>query len=336
MKYVYLALNWIFGVIFLLTGLFSTIESPMGGLSLVLIALLLLPPVRNFAYSKTNKEISVKVRGIAILILLIAFGIFSGHNQVRKAQEFAAQEAKAKAEKAAVLQQQNIDYFNQNFSKILSEVKSAFQNGNYKEVLSLSSKYLPSQNQELIDLNDQARSKLAAIEKAEKEAKKRAKREAKTKEILAKLKSVPASQFQKNRDLYQQLITYNPGVEKYKEKLNFYSAKIKEQQEKERIEQEKLKKERDERIARFGEPPVQSAWDGSYFEVERYLKRVANDPDSIKIDGCTKVYRTESGCLVGCDYRGRNAFGGMIRQSNWFTIVHGTVIQMHDASAYNP
>ena len=30
--------------------------------------------------------------------------------------------------------------------------------------------------------------------------------------------------------------------------------------------------------------PIASAWDGSYAEVERYLKRVANDPDSIDVD----------------------------------------------------
>lgn len=172
--------------------------------------------------------------------------------------------------------------------------------------------------------------------KAEKEAREKAEREAQTKEILAKLKGIPTSQFQKNRDLYQKLVTYYPDNEKYIKKLDFYSAKIKEQQEKEHIKQEKLKKEHEKRIALFGKPPVQSAWDGSYYEVERYLKRVANDPNSIKIDGCTKVYRTESGWLVGCDYRGRNAFGGLIRQSNWFSIVYGTVIQMHDSSSYNP
>jgi transposase len=81
---------------------------------------------------------------------------------------------------------------------------------------------------------------------------------------------------------------------------------------------------------------VQSRWDGSYPPVKECLQRLANDPDSIKIDGCTKVYHTKNGWLVGCDYRGRNAFGGMIRQSNWFPIVHGRVTKMHEASAYKP
>ncbi|WMO12859.1 hypothetical protein [Pseudoalteromonas piscicida] len=160
-------------------------------------------------------------------------------------------------------------------------------------------------------------------------------REAKTKELLAKLKKVPASEFKENKDLYQQLVNLNSDDKTYQQKFDYYSKQLSQQQEKERKEQEKLKREREARIAKFGEPPTQSAWDGSYYEVERYLERVANDPDSINIDGCTNVYHTESGWLVGCDYRGRNGFGGMIRQSNWFTIIHGQVIQMHDASAYS-
>ncbi len=46
------------------------------------------------------------------------------------------------------------------------------------------------------------------------------------------------------------------------------------------------------------------------------------------------MYKTDDGWLVGCDYRGRNGFGGMIRNSNWFTIRHKHVIAMHDADRY--
>ena len=199
----------------------------------------------------------------------------------------------------------------------------SIQNSDYKKAVSLSSKYLPSKNKDIIELNTKAKSELAASVRI-----------SNTNKILAELKTIPASKYKENMDLYQQLVTNNPGNEKYKSKLNYYSKLIKEQKEKGRIAQEKLTKEREARIAKFGEPPAQSAWDGSYYQVEMYLERIANDPDSIKIDGCSKLRYTESGWLVGCDYRGRNAFGGMIRQSNWFTIVHGRVIKMHDSSAY--
>jgi hypothetical protein len=93
------------------------------------------------------------------------------------------------------------------------------------------------------------------------------------------------------------------------------------------IEMEKL-------VAKFGRAPVASAWDGSYSEVERYLERVARDPDSVEVDGCTEVKRATNGWLVGCNWRGRNGFGGMERQANWFTVRGGQVVAMHDYSAY--
>jgi len=92
-----------------------------------------------------------------------------------------------------------------------------------------------------------------------------------------------------------------------------------------------------ERRRRFGAPPQASAWDGTYREVKNYLRRMANDPESIEIDACTSVYfDSDEGWVVGCDYRGRNAFGGMIRQSNWFVIQNGTVVTMKEAGAYRP
>lgn len=336
MKYVYLALNWAFGFFFLLFGLYSLLESPLGGLPLILISLLLLPPVRNFVYSKINKELSVAYRGAAIFLLFLAFGSFVGESQDKKERELAAIEAQEIAQMAAARRKQDIDYFNQNASQILSEINESFQEGNYKQVILVSSKYLPSQNQELIELNVKAKSELTIIERTEKEAQERAKREVKTREILAKLRTIPESEYGQNRHFYRELVTYNPDNEKYNEKLNYYSAKLKERQEKARIQKEKQEQERAVRLAMFGEAPKQSGWDGSYYEVKSYLKRVANDPDSIEIDRCTAVYHTKNGWLVGCDYRGRNAFGGLIRQSNWFTIVHGTVVKMHDASAYEP
>ncbi|EMF9968763.1 TPA: hypothetical protein ACXI9S_003594 [Pseudomonas aeruginosa] len=325
MRYVYLALNWIFGLLFLLTGLVSVFSSPLAGIAMLAIAMLLLPPVRNFAYLKTGKALPIKARAAVIFVLFIAFGIFVGQDESRKAQEVAAKEAQAQAEKAAAMRQQNIDYFNQNSVQILGEVKEAIAKGDYTKATALSSKYLASQNSELLDLSAQAKAAQSAAERKEK-----------TQTILSQLKDVPASALQKNRDLYQQLVSLNPDVPAYAEKLKFFSDKVKQQEEKERLAQEKIQKENEARLAKFGKPPVASGWDGSYLAVNRYLERVANDPDSIKMDGCTKVYTTDKGWLVGCDYRGRNAFGGMIRQSNWFTIAHDTVIQMHDASAFKP
>lgn len=334
MKYVYLTLNWVFGVLLGLSGLLSLIESPLAGICLIAISLLLLPPVRSAVFAKTNKEFPFKARAISIFVLFIAFGIFMGQSEQKKAAELEAQKAEEQAQKIAKARQDNIDYFNSHKEEILASASSALSEKNYQVVVSETNKYLPANDADLNEIHGKAKNALAEIKKAEKEAKEKVQRESKTKELVAKLKTVPGSEFAENKNLYQQLVKLNPGNATYQQKLDYYSQKLSEKIEKEKKEQERLRKEREARIAKFGEPPAQSAWDGSYYEVERYLKRVANDPDSIDIDGCTKVFHTESGWLVGCDYRGRNAFGGMIRQSNWFTIVHDQVIQMHDASAY--
>lgn len=334
MKYVYLTLNWVFGVLLGLSGLLSLIESPLAGICLIAISLLLLPPVRSAVYAKTNKEFPFNARAISIFVLFIAFGIFMSQSDQKKAAELQAQKAEEQAQKIAKARQDNIDYFNSHKEEILASASSALSEKSYQVVVSQTSKYLPANDADLNEIHSKAKNALDEIKKAEKEAKEKAQRESKTKELVAKLKTVPGSEFAENKKLYQQLVTLNPGNAAYQQKLDYYSQKLSEKIENEKREQERLRKDREARIAKFGEPPTQSAWDGSYYAVERYLKRVANDPDSIDIDGCTKVYHTESGWLVGCDYRGRNAFGGMIRQSNWFTIVHDQVIQMHDASAY--
>lgn len=334
MKYVYLTLNWVFGVLLGLSGLISLVEFPLAGFCLIGISLLLLPPVRNAVYVKTKKELPFKARAISIFVLFITFSIFVGQSQEQKAAELEVQKAEEQAQKVAAARQDNIDYFNSNKEEIISSVSSALSEKNYQLVMNQTSKYLPANDAELNEIYSQAKNALDEIKKAEREAKEKLQREAKTKELIAKLKTVPASEFKQNKDLYQQLVKLKPNNTTYAQKFDYYSQKLTEKLEKEKREQEKLKKEREARIAKFGKPPTQSAWDGSYYAVERYLERVANDPDSIDIDSCTKVYHIKSGWLVGCDYRGRNSFGGMIRQSNWFTIVHDQVIQMHDASAY--
>jgi len=259
MKLVYLVVNWVFGVLFLLTGLLSIVESSFGGICLIVISALLLPPVRSFVYSKTNKELPIKVRAISILILFIASGIFIGQSQDRKVQKLAVKQAQEQAEKAAQIRQEKIDYFNANRSEIILSLKKSLSTKDYKAVVSQSNKYLVSGDKELEQINSKAKKELAAIQKAEK-----------TKKLLAELKGIPATEYEKNKKLYQQLVNLYPDNEKYKSKVKFYSTKIEEQKEKARIAAERKKKIEHQ----F------SAWDGSHRNLERLIKKTMNDPDS--------------------------------------------------------
>jgi hypothetical protein len=334
MKYIFLAASWIFGIFSLLIAIVSLTENLYAALSFLCISLLLIPPIRNFFFSITKVRLSVGARTVAIIILFASFGYFTGEEQRNRDLEIAAAEAEQLAREIAAARQEDIEFFNQNSIQIIENIQTALDNDDFDHALSLSSRYLPSENQDLLTLHNEINSQIAITEAKEKAEREEQERVEGTLRILAQLEDVPESQFQTNRDLYQQLVSYNPEVERYRERLNFFSSKLAEQQKEEQAELEKQQLERTARLALFGEPPTPSAWDGSYRIVTSYLRSVANDPDSIEIDACTKVFHTEGGWLVGCDYRGRNGFGGMIRQSNWFTIIHNTVIEMHESSAF--
>lgn len=101
---------------------------------------------------------------------------------------------------------------------------------------------------------------------------------------------------------------------------------------------EQASKEKNEHLQAFvpalGPIPTQSGWDGSYAAVDRYLKTIANDPSSIKIEGCTNVQYEPVGWAVRCNYRGKNAFGGVVVESNWFIIRNNQVLMMQPPEAY--
>ena len=307
MKYVYLTLNWVFGVLFLLTGVLFLVESPLAGLSLVAAAALLLAPVRNFVFSKTNKEFPVKARAISIFILFMAFGFFVVQAQDRKEQELAAQQAQEKAEKAAQLRQENIDYFNANREQIMSTVKKALSEKDYQSVISHSSNYLVADDKELEKINSHAKDELASIEQAKK-----------TEKLLAELKSVPAQEYEKNRSLYQQLLRMHPDNELYKKKVIFYAGKVEEEKQKQiAVDARKKKIE-----AQF------SAWDGSHRNLERVIKESMNDPDSY--DHAETVYSDRGDHLiVRTTFRGKNAFGGVVKNSVKAKVsIDGQVLQI--------
>lgn len=81
-------------------------------------------------------------------------------------------------------------------------------------------------------------------------------------------------------------------------------------------------------LDRIGKKPVASAWDGSYPVIEAYLRNLAHDPDSIDVQECSPAVDTPSGWLVRCIYRGKNAFGALIRKEQVFTIRFGEVVSV--------
>lgn len=293
MKYVYLAFNWIFGILLLLLGLLSLIESPMAGLFLIAASALMLPPVRDFTYSKINIEFNAKARAIAVFALFIISGLFIADSAEEKAKELAAQQERDKAEQVAQREKENIEYFNANRQQILASVNEAISKKEYSSAISQSNKYLSAGDSELEKMNTQAKEQLSIIEKARK-----------TEILLAKLKSIPAQEYEKNRNLYQQLLKMHPDNKLYKTKVSFYADKAEEEKRR-----QIAAKERKEQIeSQF------SAWDGSHFGLERAIKDAMNDPGSY--EHVKTVYWDKGDYLiVSTVFRGKNAFGGIVKNS---------------------
>jgi zinc-ribbon domain len=149
--------------------------------------------------------------------------------------------------------------------------------------------------------------------------------------LEGKVSVIPASKVSENLNIYKRLSALDPENQKYKKKVGYYAKKIARQQR----EEERRRKIYAACIAKYGAPPINSAWDGSVVCVKRYLKTIAKDPDSLKFEGWGKVtYDPNMGWLVWCKYRGKNSFGGYIRNANWFVIRHNHVVVMKDIAAY--
>lgn len=211
MRHPYLTLDWVLGILFLLTGFLSSVEVPLAGLCLIAIALLLLPPVRSFVYSKTDKELPLKARTISTFVLFIAFGVFVWQAQFRKEQELAVQ-------RAARMRPEIIKYFNANRKLIISSVSKALSEKLYQSAISQSNDFLVSGDEELEKMNARAKKELEALQKTEKRE-----------QLLAELRSIPVKEYVKNKTLYQELLNLHPGNGKYKRKVAFYARKIEEE-----------------------------------------------------------------------------------------------------------
>ena len=321
-------IGWSLGIILIISGIFIMVSDILSGLILSFIGLTFIPKFREFLHEKTKTNLTKNAKqGFYTLMLLALFGsiIYSSiqDSQVRaknakqleyKRQILLAKQQKIKLEKLKKQRDERSKYFQKNKISIIKKIKKLGTQKEYSKGIENINKYIQTQDKELLTLKHN-------FETIQQEIK----INKKTKNILAQLKKIPAKQLEKNYNLYKKLLKMHPKNTTYNQKMKYYANKIAEVEAK--IAAEKLF---------YGKKPVQSAWDGSYNVVERYLKQVMNDPSSLKIDSCTPVYKVKNtGWIVGCRYRGKNAFGGMVLNQNWFVIRQNQVVDVKDSDAFS-
>lgn len=237
---------------------------------------------------------------VIAIVLAIVGGQISEHNAERERQA-QKQRAEAQAQKAAEARQAAIEQFRKDPTTTLKKARSLSQEQRWPEVVALLEPLLPAENEDAQNLYEHA------LES----------------KLVAELARIPASDAKANYERYDRLTELRPDNATYAQKRDRYKANWDEQQAKELAEK-----------LLFGNTPQQSPWDGSYPEVKAYLKSTAHDPDSIEFVGCTEVFKNDAGWVIGCEYRGSNAFGAKILTANWFRIQRGQVVQVYDEDAF--
>ena len=296
MKYLYLAINWILGLLFLIVGLaFVIASSSLAGLLLLLTSLFFLPPIGNFVYSKTNKKISFKGKSIVIVasFILYFFAVNIDYSNSQKKEDIAR--------------------FNDNREQIIDSIKKELSNEKYDAAISLSDEYLTFDDDEIKELKSLA---IAKLNQARKEQKIK-ESEQKTKNLLATVEKIPASELSRNNAIYKELLALHPDNKTYKDKVDFYTQKI---NEKEKIR--KAEKEREKRIQENIRLKAErrteriesqfSAWSGAHRNLERFVKSLMNDPDSYE-HAKTIYFDKGNHLIVNMTFRGRNGFGGVVK-----------------------
>lgn len=319
-KIIYWALTALFGLI----GLTLIFSVPISGICYLLVAAIFAPPITETLREKFNITLSGKVKTLVTLLLFIGALIAPTYQAKNELVTLRAEQAAEEKNQKEIVLSEKLAKFKNEKEMIFASIREHSSNGNHTKALALSKEYEFVGDSDLVTVTED-------VKRVQFEDKK--KRE--TEKILTRLKTIPATNIETNRNLYQELITYHPSNSTYQSKFDKYNGLVKQKEEKIRREKEKKQKEYSQYISKYGEKPAQSKWDGSYRAVEKYLKATANDPSSIDISGCTEVYKNKTGWLVGCDFRGKNAFGGLVRNSNWFTIAHGQVINVESGDSYS-
>lgn len=257
------------------------------------------PAVRAAVAVATKKTSHYKVW---LIVLAIVFGggfiasAVSNWGAERQTQD-EARERQVRRDAYYLAQKKKLDAFTSNPTPTLAQAQNLGTQGKWMAVKDLLAPYLATNNVDVKRLHDDATEK----------------------QLLLRVATIPATDAKANYEQYAELAKLRPENKTYAAKRDSYKSRA----------DEKEAKELAEKLV-FGDAPVKSPWDGSYPVVETYLQRVANDPDSIDMVGCTDVFKNKDGWLVGCQYRGKNAFGGTILTANWFRIQRGQVVEVYD------
>jgi len=175
---------------------------------------------------------------LILFVILFISNIFQENSSQKSSTvdyKRVIQQQKAKEQKIQQEKKRDSEYFSQSKELIIKDLNLKIHKKQYNDVIKITTKYvsLKGKDSNISDIH----TKIITLLAKEKEAK----QEKHKKEILKQLKIIPASEYAKNKQLYQILLEYEPDNKTYKEKVKFYSKKIKKAEEDKKLVQLGLK-----------------------------------------------------------------------------------------------
>lgn len=293
MRFISMLFNWIIGICLLAAGAVVAAQTIIGGLLMVVAGLLILPIVRNACYRKTKWVLSRNIRALLVLGCVIAsVSYLTASMKQAEEQELALLEQAREAE-AQLVNAERISELKERRDEIVSAARKAFDDGDYKRTIADAEKYAGGKDLELEKLGVKAKA-----------AQKKLDDMALTEKLLSELKTIPAAEYSENLSRYNQLMELYPENEKYQQKASFYLTKVQAEQEEKAVAKARIEKIEQQ----F------SVWSGAHRGLEDLLKKSMHDPSSYEHVE-TRYGDNGDHIVVLMTYRGKNAFGGLVKNS---------------------
>lgn len=310
---------WAAAVIIVFMGVPVFSQSWIAGLMLVALGVVVTPVAFAHILSRLSAKDPLQIRVAIVLVGLIGstYVLFEHSARVEAeaaevARLEAAADARAAEEKraadAASQLKEAQEYFAAHRDAVLAEFGNAIESKNMPIATVIRNRFIaairdPGFDQLLLRYNG-VKDELAKAE-ADKA------RKAKITELTGKLPSVGATDYAQAKTIYAELVALDPSNKTYQQKLERFTKARDAQVAKEaaKIAADLEKAEHQKKIeAQF------SGWDGSHRQFERLIKDAMNDPGSYEHVE-TKYIDKGSYIRVFCTFRGKNAFGGIVKNT---------------------
>jgi len=303
---------WVTSIGLITLGAFSFKQSWWATIPLVLTGVAVFPNVFSRIIERLNVRDRINLRIPFVMVVLLGSTFLFGTQVIHRINAEKAEQARIEQETRARLEAERrareekekaeaIADFNANAEQILAQINKALDAKNLTEAAKLISKY----KKHVTDMRFVA---LAAKYDA---AVEEVKREQQIAELLAQARKLGVEQYAEGVTIYEKLAALDPRNAEYKKKAERY-AKLKAEAE-ERAAKAKAEAAAKEARKKLIEKQF-SGWDGSHYRFERLIKQAMNDPDSYEHVE-TRYLDMGSHIRVYCTFRGRNAFGGMVKNT---------------------